>query len=487
MREEDDLRAALHTLERLAPDPDLMLTAIRASGPSAPPPRPPRRGGRAVGSPRTWRNGWISPLAAATAMVAVVACSIVVTKAFVWRAGGWRPPRVSTTASPFPTWDGLPAYFLATAENPNSDAPGTVGFDFLLATAGNPASGVPGTAQFDAPIPRALRSHDTVGIIATATGRVAATVRLPGNVVSTAASAGAFFAAVVRRHAATFYEIRLTAGGTRAIATPLPIPPITPPVEAIAASPDGSKLAISAYVSQRGHPSGPQGLIVAATATGAVRKWTPPARDRTVGYIGGMRWLADGKTLAFNWAFSTPASPAALRLLDTAAAGDNLLSGRVVLPLTNHGSLFFGYTISPDGTALAGVALCIAGGCRPGSPGTLDGRRLTVGSVVQFAAATGDASVRYTEPGLPGMTGHQQNSGCSSLLWLSRSATRMLLLCFQHLPATRTRNGVTEAHVLLLTGRHVTQLPWLTAAVNETTAFPGVTAYNFVPAFPRNR
>ncbi len=62
----------------------------------------------------------------------------------------------------------------------------------------------------------------------------------------------------------------------------------------------------------------------------------------------------------------------------------------------------------------------------------------------------------------------------------------MLLLCFQHRPATGTRNGVTEAHVLLLSGGQVTQLPWLTAIVNEYVAFPGTTALNAVPSFPWN-
>ena len=45
-------------------------------------------------------------------------------------------------------------------------------------------------------------------IIATGTGQAVATVRLPGYVASISASAGAFFAAVVKDHAATFYEVR---------------------------------------------------------------------------------------------------------------------------------------------------------------------------------------------------------------------------------------------------------------------------------------
>lgn len=466
MREEDDLRAALRTLERHTPDPAAMLAAVRASGAAAPPRRSRRRWRRAADAPGSW-SGWIAPLAAAVAVVAVVATSILVAKVYApGRAAGGRPHRVSTTAPPFPTWNGLPAYFLATAGMLNRNTPGT--------------------AQFNKLIPPPLRAHDTVGIIATATGRVAATVRLPGYVSAITASAGAFFAAVVRNHAATFYEIRLAAGGTGASATQLPIPPVATPVGGIAASPDGRKLAISVDVWQ-GRTGSLQGIIEAATATGATRKWIPPAHYRTQGDIGAMSWLADGKTLAFTWYASTAASPAtALRLLDTAVGGDNLLGGRAVLPLTNHESYFNGYTISPDGKALAGIVLCLTGGCRPGSPGTFGARRPTVGSVVQFATATGTPTVRYAEPELPGVTGRLQDSGCNAPLWLSNSASRMLLLCFQYRPATPTRTGVIEAHVLVLAGTQVTQLPWLTAMVNEVTAFPGVTAWNSVPSFPWN-
>ena len=97
---------------------------------------------------------------------------------------------------------------------------------------------------------------------------------------------------------------------------------------------------------------------------------------------------------------------------------------------------------------------------------------LRFAAVLQLSAATGQASVRYAEPELPGVTGHFQNSGCYDPLWLSKSASRVLVLCFQHRPATPNRKGVIEAHVLLLAGGRITQLPWLTATVNEITAFP---------------
>ena len=465
MREEDDLRAALRTLERHAPDPDAMLAAVRASGDTAmPPPRPRGPWRRSTGAPGNW-PGLIAPLAAAVAVVAVVAVSVLVAKVYAPGRAGGRANHVPTVAPPFPTWNGIPAYFLATAGMLNSDTPGT--------------------AQFNALIPPALHSHDTVGIIATATGKVVATVRLPGYVTATAASNGAFFAAVVRRHAATFYEIRLAAGG-RATATLLPIPPVTAQIGSIAAAPDGSKLAISTAV-PRGHSAvAYQKLIVAATGTGAERRWMTPAQDSN-GDIGSMSWLVDGKVLAFNWYAGSDASPAsALWLLNTTAASDNLLSGLAMRRMTSHGSFFNGYTSSPNGTAQVGIVLCLTGGCRPGSPGTIGGRRLTVGSVVQFATETGHASVRYVEPELPGLTGHLQNSGCRDPLWLSNSGSRMLLLCFRHRPATGTRKGVTEAHVLLLAGSRVTQLPWLTAVANEYVAFTGTTAMNAVPSFPLN-
>jgi hypothetical protein len=398
-------------------------------------------------------------------VVAVVATSILVAKVYVpVRPGGPRPHRVSTVAPPFPTWDGLPAYFLVTAGMLNSNTPGT--------------------AQFNRLIPSSLRSHDTVGIISAATGRVAATVRLPGHVSAIAASAGAFFAAVVSNHVTTFYEIRLAAGGTGARTTKLPIPLVAAQIGYLAAAPDGSKLAFSIEVPQGHSAYLAQNLTVAATATGAERRWTTPVPDRGGG-IGAMSWLADGKTLAFDWfTASGTSSAAALRLLDTAAGGHDLFGGRAVLPMANYGSYFNGYTVSPDGRVLVGAVLCVAGGCRPDSPGTLGGRRLIVGSIAQFLAASGKASVRYVEPELPGMAGRQRNSGCYPPLWVGSSASKMLLLCFQHRPATRTRKSVTDAHVLLLSGSRVTQLPWLTATVNEYTAFPGVTAYNNVPGFP---
>ena len=467
MREEDDLRAALHTLERQVPDPDRMLAAIRASAGSAPPPERPHRWWRQAAALTGSWPGWVAPLAAAAAVVAVVAASVLVAKVHApGRAGGGGPHRVSTAASPFPTWDGLPAYFI-TDPGPfeGAEPSGTnVG--------GTPASQLPRAQQLQ--------------IIATATGKAAATVRLPGYVAAISASAGAFFAVVVKDHAANFYEVRLTRGGTHATATKLPIPADTAPIGYIAASPDGSKLAISTFV-QHGPFGDIQNLVVAATSTGAERRWRTPARDAKGGRsMGIMAWLADGKTLAFNWVGGAQVSPSTgLRLLDTSAPGSNLLSGAFVLRGYNHAGSFDDYNISPDGKILLGVVACLPG-CAPGSPGTVQGRPDVLGSLIQFAAASKAPAVRYTEPELPGVAAHQVNSGCIDPMWFSASGHRVLLPCFQHRPRTPQREGRTFPHVLLLDGGKVTRLPWLDGVVNGFVAFPGVTFVGGTLPLPMN-
>jgi hypothetical protein len=439
MREEEDLRAALRTLERHAPDPDSVLRAVRSRA-RAPGPVGWLRGRyRIPGRPGSW-PGLIVPLAAAAATVAVVAGSAVIATRFgpaPARPGG-RAAR-SVTVPPLPlTSDGLPAYF--------------------------------------AEIPMSSRSG-TLRITATATGKTVATVKLPGQVAAIAASDGAFFAVTAHGRQKSFYEVRLGAGGTDARAAELPIPPVTAPIGFIAASPDGSKLAISTFAPRVPLPYGAeyniQNLIVASTATGAERRWRTPARDRQ-GSMGMMNWLADGKTLAFTWTGAAETSPSSsLRLLDTAAPGNDLLASRLVLRTFNQAG-DFSDTISPNGHVVIGVERCLPG-CGPGSPGIVQGHRAALGSVIEFSAATGNARVLHQEPRLPGTSSRRQDSACSDPLWISGSGRTLLLYCFQRRPATTRHRAATITYVIVLdNGRVTRQLPWLAATVNDVTVFPGV-------------
>ena len=472
MREEDDLRAALHTLERHTPDPDRMLAAIRASGRPARPDRPRRRWLRAAGTPRPWGPGWIAPLAAAAAVVAVVASSVVVAKAFAPGPGaGGRPRRVSTTAQPLPTiWGGVPGYFAEVSWVPLTGQPRSARLPQL-------------------PIPQTLRSH-AVDIVAASTGRVAATVRLPGYVGALSASAGAFFAASVTGSVTTFYEIRLAPGGARATMTELPIPPVTAPLYSIAASPNGSKLAISTEVPTGHSGYAAQNLIVAATATGTERRWRTPAQDAQGGSgLLTMNWLANGTTLAITWESGAWVSPSSsLRLLNTAARGDDLLASTPVVRLVNTAGSFGDYTISPDGKAVFGIVGCVNGGCPWTVPGKLGGgvggHRSVLGSLIQFGPAGGSPRARYIEPEVPGVGGQNLSGTCTDPLWIGNAGRTVLLPCYQHYPATATRKAATVIHVVLLTGNRITQLPWLTAPGYGLVTFPGMPLEGGPVGFP---
>jgi hypothetical protein len=162
-----------------------------------------------------------------------------------------------------------------------------------------------------------------------------------------------------------------------------------------------------------------------------------------------------------------------LRLLDTSAPGNNLLSGAFLLRAYNRAGFFDDYTISPDGKMLLGIVACLPG-CGQHSLGTVQGHPDLLGSLIQFAAATKAATVRHTEPELPGVAVSSGNSGCIDPMWPSASGRQILLPCFQHRPGTRRHKGVTVAHVFLFDGGKATDLTWLDRFVNGEAAFPGI-------------
>ena len=415
---------------------------------SAPPlslPQPGRRPGL-----RGWggRPRWMVPLAAAAAVLVVVAASILVARAVV--PGQTVPGAGPPLAAPLPlTADGLPAYFLAI---PSGDQQAG-------AEPGNQNEGV-------GPIPRRLSSHETVRVVATDTGKTVATATLPGYVTEIAASRGAFFAAVVRGSAATFFEIRLNGGRTATTVTELPIPPDTAPLEFMAASPNGSKLAYSTLV-MHGASGDVQNLVVASTTEDSEREWTTPA-SYSAGSMGQMNFLANGRTLAFSWTGPSETSPSsALRLLDTAAPGSDLLAGRAVLRFANQAGTFDSYTLSPNGKVVVGTAI----GPRTG---VVNGTRVPFGSVVAFSATTRTPSVLYRPRPAKGEMNY-----CNDLpLWISTSGREVLIDCYQQ---REVKGAKAVARVMLLDNGHVSYLPWLAATGNETTAFPGVLAIMAMP------
>ncbi len=378
------------------------------------------------------RHRWTVPLAAAAAVIALIAGSVFAARAVV---PGARSPAPS---APLPQLaDGLPAYFL---ESPVSYQ--------VIASAERDALSSRGSY-----IRALLRKDETLRIVATATGKVAATIKVPGYVTAIAASRGAFFAAVLLNGVTRFYQISLDDSRIATTVTELPIPADTAPVAYMAVSPDAGELAYSTLV-MHGKAGGAQDLVVASTAEGSEREWTTPARD-SQGYMTSMAWLADGRTLAFNWTGS-PEAPAAvsLRLLDTAAPGSDLLAGRAVLPSVYAARAFsYDTTLSPNGQVVVGVA---NGSAAPGD------------SVLAFSTSTGEKTVLYQAS-----TSGDHETGCySPLVWVSNAGSEVLATCFREVKPTPPAVTAYVTDVVLITHGHATVLPWLNATAAGVTAFP---------------
>jgi hypothetical protein len=384
--------------------------------------QPGRRPGPGWGG----RHPWIVSLAAAAAVIAVIAASIFAAHVVVPATRRPAPP-----SGPLPFLaDGLPAYFV---EYPFVDS--------------LPRPGLP--------------SRATVRVVATATGKVVATATLPGYVTAIAASRGAFFAAAVKDNLARFYEIRLNDSRTATTVTELPIRPVDaapwPQLRPMAVSPDGTELAYPT----RADSGAIRNLVVASTTGGSQREWLPPPQDSQA-WIGDMSWLADGRTLAFNWGpsqrtisaeysmYSDIQYEASLRLLDTQAPGSDLMASKRVLPSVYDAHLLINEsTLSPDGQVVVGAA------------NSSDTNRAPVDSVIAFSAATGQQTVLY-------QASPNGERGCySPPVWIGNAGSEVLVTCF----LGRTPRFAT----VLIDHGHATVLPWLsrgTAMSLGLTAFP---------------
>lgn len=204
---------------------------------------------------------------------------------------------------------------------------------------------------------------------ASASGQVTGTVPVPsalpvewadsgGTFVTAAADDRSFIIGVQGGQAPTkigldlrLFRFAISDAGKPGHLTELaPAPMRNETTEGIALSPDGKLLAVSLM---RDSPADAVGAIqVLDLATGATRTWTAPAHSV---YIPGPPSWADGsRVIAFTWLRSTQSglmsAPRGIRLLDTAAPGDNLVAGTVIVPsgMVAAGSIVSAL-ITPDG------------------------------------------------------------------------------------------------------------------------------------------
>lgn len=379
---------------------------------------------------RIWDGGrhpWLVAAAAAAAVLALISASVFAAGLVVPGA------RRAAPASPAQLADGLPAYFL--------EAP--VAYPVLV-------NALPETGSSARAL---LRKAETLRIVATATGKLAATIKMPGYVTAVAASREAFFAALLMNGVTRFYEIRHVGPAVTTMAF-LPIPPVEPQVATMAASPNGAKLAFSTATTQGGNVLN---LVVASTSDGGEREWTTPA-PYSAGSVGPMTWLADDQTLAFNWSTSSAAAPAgsSLRLLDTAAPGSDLMAGKAVLPAVYGAHAFAAYTmLSPNGQDVVGTA---SGYGVSQSP---------LSSVVAFSTTTGKPTVLFRAS----PAGHKTDC-YGPPLWVSNAGSEVLAVCTLKAKAKPSAVLPFPVNILLIDHGRTTWLPWLVATAGGDTAFP---------------
>jgi len=294
-RTEDELRTALTMLERHAPSADAVLRAVRAADRSRRPPGLVRRGA----GPRRW-PGWLAPVAAAAAVVAVIIGSLAISGVILRRPVG--PANSSAVFAK------VPRYFVATPD-PVSPGRAVVGATATGAVLGTVAPPQPHT--------------EFKGVAAAGDGRTFVLAAGPTNALD---------GGPVR-----FYRLILDRSGHPGRLAALPIPPEMAAITGLALSPDGRKLAV-ALLPVHGR-TGPK-IQVFSVATGAGREWVWPGTG-WIGQIGitliasgELSWKADNRTLLFEHTTRTgPALIAQLRLLDTAAPAGSLLAASTRVPI----------------------------------------------------------------------------------------------------------------------------------------------------------
>jgi hypothetical protein len=269
---------------------------------------PPLRLHEAPGShglvPRP-RRAWVAPLAVAAAVAIVIVGSVA---AGSWLAGSGNGQSgvaggVKRGAAAYTGAGTVPAYYVALASPSYAAVRATAtGATLARIATSTPFVGVTGAAD------------DRTFVLDAQRQIVGDNVRWLGQ--------------------PAFYMLRLSASGAELSLTRLQVPALPKgiPVTGLALSPDGSKLAVAVDSGNNDQPE-MQEIIIYTLATGTVRTWFTNGSADPVdpsGFTGSgvdgsqtISWTADSRTLAFDWGDQ---SHVGVRLLDTAASGDNLMA-----------------------------------------------------------------------------------------------------------------------------------------------------------------
>jgi hypothetical protein len=373
-------------------------TAMRQTGeeiaPHSVPPLQLRRARRLglprPAAPRRW-SSWLTPLAAAASMAAVVAASLAISATFHGHSHGPGPaPAARSHGAPAGGQAALrdvPRYFVSLSP---------------------------------------MWTARSAEVRSTVTGRTLATITPPRPYriftwVSAAADDHTFVLAAQRywhighgqagmpaqnRDNATptaFFKLTFDPATHTAALTPLAIPETIPSADlaGVGLSPDGTRLALDIRQPVQAGPR--QSVQVVTLATGAIRSWTWHGS----GWIGNWKpygqvfsWAADGKTLEFQQWGGKLDETAHVRLLNTSAPGSSANSARSILTFPNTG-----------GTADFSLLNTLL---------TLDGGRIVTSTVIQPWHPAGDEITEFSaRTGKPVRTEDRfaPSPGWQNVLW----------------------------------------------------------------------
>jgi hypothetical protein len=342
--------------ERLRATTEAVTAAMRPVRPlDLPPSRSAVRAAakhRRARSPRRW-PGWLVPLTAAVAVIAVAATLVAVRGL----TGAGSEPQVTPASSPTsaaPLTNSVPRYYV----------------DF-------------------GPTGRNGRPTQNAVLADTSTGKQLATFSPPSNdmfyYTAAAADDKTFVLLATPLPSAatskagqssdTWYLLRLPPGAPqRARLTPIPIAALSADTAVIglAVSPDGRTLAVLFQVTSRGGGKGQftYQLTVRtySLATGqALRTWSEPTGGLAPTGPGtfNLSWLNDGRTLAFVAATRT--APQDIRFLNTSSPGTSLVSDSRLVVSTPANMTCGSLLLTPDGkTFICGSAAPNEGSCAKG-------------------------------------------------------------------------------------------------------------------------
>lgn len=366
---------------------------------SAPPLELPPGPGRlaAPGRARRWAH-WLTPAAAALAVAAVVLGSLA-----LGRGDQAGPP-----VSPGPP-SGLPRYYAALVQEPSG----------------------PWWAQ--------LRT--------TLTGQVLGTVRPPlpftrFSEVAAAPDDRTFVLAAIgpqgQPSVTQLYALRLSpaTGKIRLSRLPVPLIPERWRVNALAVSPDGTRLAVAL------EPPGaerPRLQLFSMTSGALLREWgVNTGRPGAAPVIGFLSWSPDGRTLEVSY----PVHGNGAVLLDVTRPGTNLLANSRIVQFPKWAALTYNLTLTGGGRLIASAAYMTSGN---GS--------VTGWLVGEFSARTGQAvHVLYRR------SFHRSNPaiGPGTVWWASPSGQVLIASPARHgLAANQASTGLA-----VFTPHRYIPLPW---------------------------